>query len=116
VVKSKIHMLRDNLDVTAETQYHTDSRHHLRTKQKILSKYTRQTDPDLLDRTYKQALETVNRDPATPREANTSTARLMADLNLVDRAAVHGSSVESFYDNSYVDEIKQSVFYKDLWR
>ena len=83
---------------------------------KVLSKYTRQTDPDLLDRTYKQALETVNRDPATPREAIASTARLMADLNLVDRAAVISASVDSFYDNSYVDEFKQSTLYKELWR
>ncbi|MGZ8452925.1 MAG: ABC transporter substrate-binding protein [Candidatus Binatia bacterium] len=83
---------------------------------KILAKYTRQTDPELLDRTYKQALEIVNRDPATPREALASTARLMADLGLADRAAVTNTPVESFYDNSYVDEIKQSGFLKELWR
>lgn len=83
---------------------------------KILAKYTRQTDPELLDRTYKQALEIVNRDPATPREALASTARLMADLGLADRATVTNTPVESFYDNSYVDEIKQSGFLKELWR
>jgi hypothetical protein len=83
---------------------------------KILAKYTRQTNAELLDRTYKQALETVNRDPATPRDAIASTARLMADLGLADRAAVSATPVDAFYDNSYVDEIKQSTFFKELWR
>jgi NitT/TauT family transport system substrate-binding protein len=83
---------------------------------KILAKYTRQTDAELLERTYKQALETVNRDPATPKEAVASTARLMADLGLADRAAVNNTAADAFFDNSYVDEIKQSGFYKELWR
>jgi ABC-type nitrate/sulfonate/bicarbonate transport system substrate-binding protein len=83
---------------------------------KILAKYTRQTNAELLERTYKQALETVNRDPTTPREAIASTAGLMADLGLADRAAVSSTPVDAFFDNSYVDEIKQSPFYKELWR
>jgi NitT/TauT family transport system substrate-binding protein len=83
---------------------------------RILAKYTRQSDPDLLDRTYKQALETVNRDPTASKEAILSTARLMADLGLADRAAVSSTPVDAFFDNSYVDEIKQSGFLKELWR
>ena len=83
---------------------------------KTLAKYTRQTNAELLERTYKQALETVSRDPATPRDAISSTARLMADLGLADRAAVSATPLDAFFDNSYVDEIKQSGFYKELWR
>jgi ABC-type nitrate/sulfonate/bicarbonate transport system substrate-binding protein len=83
---------------------------------KSLAKYTRQTNAELLERTYKQALETVNRDPTTPREAIASTVRLMADLGLADRAAVNTTPVDAFFDNGYVDEIKQSGFYKELWR
>jgi len=83
---------------------------------KILAKYTRQTDTELLDRTYKQALEIVNRDPATPRDAISSTTRLMADLGLADRAAVSATPLDAFFDNSFVDEIKQSGFSKDLWK
>jgi hypothetical protein len=43
-------------------------------------------------------------------------ARLMGDFGLADRAAVNSTPVEVFYDNSYVDEIKQSGFLKELWR
>jgi len=31
------------------------------------------------------------------------------------RAAVSATPAEAFFDNGYVDEIKQSAFYKELW-
>jgi len=86
---------------------------------KILSKYTRLTQPDLLDRLYKFALEAFSefsRDPTIPREAIGSMARLMGEFGIVDRAAVANTATEAFYDNSYVDEIKQSGFFKELWK
>lgn len=63
-----------------------------------------------------QGLETFNRDRATRREAIASMTRLMANLNLADRTAVNGPAVKSFYGNTHVDEVKQSVFDKDLRR
>jgi len=83
---------------------------------KVLAKYTRQSDAELLDRTYKEALATVARDPTSSKDSVVSTTRLMADLGLADRAAVNSTPVEAFYDNSYIDEIKQSGFLKELWR
>jgi hypothetical protein len=43
-------------------------------------------------------------------------ARLMGEFGIVDRAAVANTPTESFYDNSYVDEIKQSGFLRELWK
>ncbi len=83
---------------------------------KILAKYSRQSDAELLDRTYKDALATVARDPTTARDGVVSMARLMAELGLAERAAVNATPAESFFDNSYLDEIKQSGFYKELWK
>jgi predicted nucleotidyltransferase component of viral defense system len=86
---------------------------------KILSKYTRLTQPDLLDRLYKFALEAFSefsRDPTIPREAIGSMARLMGEFGIIDRAAVANTATEAFYDNSYVDEIKRSGFFKELWK
>jgi hypothetical protein len=42
--------------------------------------------------------------------------RLMADLNLVDRAAAANTPPEAFYDNSFVDEMKSSGFLRELWK
>ena len=83
---------------------------------KILSKYTRQTDPESLDRAYRFGLETLNKDPTIPREAIVSMVRLMADLGLVDRLAATNAPPESFYDNSFVDEMKRTGFLRDLWK
>jgi NitT/TauT family transport system substrate-binding protein len=86
------------------------------TAKKILAKYTRQTDAESLDRAYRFGVETLNRDPTIPREAVVSMIRLMADLNLLDRTAAANASPETFYDNSFVDEMKKSGFLRDLWK
>jgi NitT/TauT family transport system substrate-binding protein len=83
---------------------------------KILSKYTRQTDPESLDVAYRFGLETLNRDPAISREAIVSMVRLMAELGLVDRIAAVNTPPEAFYDNSFVDEMKRTGFLRDLWK
>jgi ABC-type nitrate/sulfonate/bicarbonate transport system substrate-binding protein len=83
---------------------------------KILSKYTRQTDPESLDRAYRFGVDTLNKDPTIPREAIVSMVRLMADLGLVDRATAASTPAEAFYDNSFVDEMKKTGFLRDLWK
>jgi ABC-type nitrate/sulfonate/bicarbonate transport system substrate-binding protein len=83
---------------------------------KILSKYTRQTDPESLDRAYRFGLETLNKDPTVPREGIVSMVRLMADLGLVDRSAAANTPPEAFYDNSFVDEMKRTGFLRELWK
>jgi NitT/TauT family transport system substrate-binding protein len=83
---------------------------------KILSKYTRQTQPEILDKLHKFATETIPRDPTIPREAIMTMAKLMGDFGIADRSAVNSTPPDAFYDNSYVDEIKQSGFLRELWR
>jgi NitT/TauT family transport system substrate-binding protein len=83
---------------------------------KILAKYTRQTDPESLERAYRFGLETLNKDPAIPREAIASMVRLMADLGLVDRSAPTNTPPEAFYDNSFADEMKRTGFLAELWK
>ena len=83
---------------------------------KILSKYTRQTNPEILDKLHKFATETIPRDPTIPREAIVNMARLMGEFGIVEKAAVSTTPADAYYDNSYVDEVKQSGFLKELWR
>ncbi|HEX5605041.1 MAG TPA: ABC transporter substrate-binding protein [Candidatus Binatia bacterium] len=83
---------------------------------KTLAKYTRQTDPESLDRAYRFGLETLNKDPTIPQEAIVSMVRLMADLALIDRSAASNTPPEAFYDNSFVDEMKRTGFLADLWK
>jgi ABC-type nitrate/sulfonate/bicarbonate transport system substrate-binding protein len=82
----------------------------------VFAKYARQSDPQVLEQIQKFAIETVSRDPAIPKDAIVSMARLMADFCLADRNAVSNTPAESYYDESYVNEIKQSGFLKELWK
>ena len=83
---------------------------------KTLAKYTRQNQPEILDRLYKFALDTFGRDPAMPRDAVVNMARLMGEFGLVDKTQAANTPPEAYYDNSYVDELKQSGFLKELWK
>ena len=60
--------------------------------------------------------ETIPRDPTIPREAIVNMARLMGEFGIVEKAAVGTTPADAYYDNSYVDEVKQSGFLKELWR
>ncbi len=83
---------------------------------RIFAKYARQSDPQVLDQIQKSAVATVSRDPAIPKEAIVSMARLMADFGLVDRNAAATTPAEAYFDDSFVNEIKQSDFFTELWR
>src|SRR4029434_3562323 len=76
----------------------------------LLSKYTRQTDPEALDRAYRFGVETLNKDPTIPREAIVSMVRLMADLGLVDRSAAASTAAGTFSENNFDDEMKKTGF------
>lgn len=83
---------------------------------RVFARYSRQSDPQVLDHVYKFALETVSKDPTVPKEAIVSMARLMGELGLVDRSVAMSTPAEAYYDDSYVEEIKQSGFLKELWK
>ncbi len=83
---------------------------------RTLAKYTRQNQPDILDRLYKFATDSFGRDPAMPRDAVANMARLMGEFGLVDKTQAANTPPEAYYDNSYVDELKQSGFLKELWK
>lgn len=48
----------------------------------VFAKYARQSDRQVLHQIQKFAIETVSRNPAIPKDAIVSMARLMADFGL----------------------------------
>lgn len=83
---------------------------------KILAKYTRQTNQEIIDKLHKFATETIPRDPTIPREAIANMARLMGEFGIAEKAQISATPAEAYFDNSYVDEAKQSGFFKELWK
>ena len=83
---------------------------------KLIAKYLRIDDPELLQQSYLYVVENFAREPVVPPGAMQWMAQQLAQMNLVDGKALQNTPTLAFYDNSYVDELKQSGFFESLWR
>jgi ABC-type nitrate/sulfonate/bicarbonate transport system substrate-binding protein len=83
---------------------------------KVITKYTRLSDPVLLDQTYKLAVTHFTRDPSVPPEAIKSMVQQLARWNMVDQKTAASTPLTDFYDNTFVDELKKSGFLDQLWK
>jgi len=82
----------------------------------VLAKYTRQTDPEILDQTHKFALDIFVKDPTVTPASIQPIVQQSAQFNLVDAKLAGSTPIGAYYDNSYVDEIKRAGWLADLWR
>jgi len=82
----------------------------------VLAKYTRQNDPEILDQTYKFALEIFVKDPTVTPSSIRPIVQQLAQFNLVDAKQAAATPMSAYYDNSYVEEIKRSGWLAELWR
>src|SRR5437870_6659097 len=82
----------------------------------VLAKYTRQTDPEVLDQTYRFALEVYVKDPTVSPASIQPIVQQSAQWNLVDAKLASSTPLSAYYDNSYVEENKRSGFLSELWR
>ena len=83
---------------------------------KLISKYLHIDDPELLQQSYLYVVENFAREPMVPPGAMQWMAQQLAQMNLVDAKALQNTPTSAFYDNSYVDELKQSGFFENLWK
>ena len=82
----------------------------------VLGKYTRQTDPDILDQTYRFALDVFIKDPTVTANSIQPIVQQAAQFNLVDAKAANTTPLTAYYDNSYVEELKRSGWLAELWK
>jgi NitT/TauT family transport system substrate-binding protein len=82
----------------------------------VLAKYTRQTDPDILDQTYRFALDIFIKDPTVTANSIQPIVQQSAEFNLVDAKAASSTPLTAYYDNSYVEELKRSGWFGELWK
>lgn len=82
----------------------------------VLAKYTRQNDPEILEQTYKFAVDIFVKDPLVTPGSIQPIVQQSAQFNLVDAKLAGSTPIGAYYDNSYVDEIKKSGWLAELWR
>jgi NitT/TauT family transport system substrate-binding protein len=82
----------------------------------VLAKYTRQTDPDILDQTYRFALDVFVRDPTVTANSIQPIVQQSVQFSLVDAKVANSTPLTAYYDNSYVEELKRSGWLAELWK
>jgi ABC-type nitrate/sulfonate/bicarbonate transport system substrate-binding protein len=81
-----------------------------------LAKYTRQRETEVLDQSYRFALEIFVKDPTVTPGSIQPIVQQALQWNLIDAKAAGVTPMSAYYDNSYVDEIKRSGFLTELWK
>jgi len=82
----------------------------------VLAKYTRQTDPEILDQTHRFATDIFVKDPTVTSDSIRPIVQQSTEFNLIDAKLAANTPVSAYYDNSYVEEIKRSRWLAELWK
>ena len=83
---------------------------------KTLAKYTKITDPKLLEESYRFAVDVFEKDGRIPPESQPALVEQLVALKLIDPDAAKNTPTTAYYDNRYVDELEKEGFFKGLWQ
>lgn len=83
---------------------------------KAISKYTKISDPNWLEESYRFAVDIFPKDPRVPPEAMHALVEQSISLNLIDAEAARKMPLTAYYDNRYVEELEKEGFFKRLWQ
>jgi NitT/TauT family transport system substrate-binding protein len=83
---------------------------------KVIMKWMPMKDPEMLEQVYRFATENYSKEGFVPEGALRSMTKQMVQSNLVEAKAAAATPVTAYYDNRYVEEVKRSGFFDQLWR
>ncbi len=70
----------------------------------------------VLRQSYSYVTENFVKDPSVPENILQSMVQRMAQLNMIDAKAAQSTPTSAYYDNSFVNELKQSGFLASVWK
>jgi ABC-type nitrate/sulfonate/bicarbonate transport system substrate-binding protein len=83
---------------------------------KVMSKWMPMKDADLVEQSYRFATENYSKEGLVPEAALRGMVKQMVQSNLIDAKAAASTPMTAYYDSRYVDEVRQSGFFEQLWR
>ncbi|MGE5220779.1 MAG: ABC transporter substrate-binding protein, partial [Chloroflexota bacterium] len=83
---------------------------------KALAKYTKVSDPKILDESYRFSVEALSKEGFMPPEAFTALVDQMVSQKSITEAAAKKFPLTSYFDNRFVDELEKEGFFKKLWQ
>lgn len=83
---------------------------------KVMNKWMPMKDNEMVELVYRFATENFSKDGVVPEGALRGMVKQMVQSNLVDAKLAAATPVTAYYDNRYVEEVKRSGFFDQLWR
>ena len=83
---------------------------------KVMGKWMPMKDVDLAEQSYRFATENYSKEGVVPEAALRGMVKQMVQSNLADAKMAAATPMTAYYDNRYVDEVKRSGFFEQLWR
>ena len=83
---------------------------------KVINKWMPLKDPDLLEQVYRFATENYSKEGFVPEAALAGMVKQMVQSNLIDAKIAAATPLTAYYDNRYVEEVKRSGFFDQLWK
>jgi len=83
---------------------------------RVISKYLRINDAELLRQSYLYVVETFVREPFVPESTMQAMVQRMVQVNMIDAKSAQTAPASAYFDNSYVAELKQSGFLDNVWK
>jgi ABC-type nitrate/sulfonate/bicarbonate transport system substrate-binding protein len=83
---------------------------------KVIMKWMPMKDPDLLEQAYFFAAENYAKEGLVNDGALRSMVKQMVQSSLIDAKLAASTPVTAYYDNRYVEEVKRSGFFDQLWK
>jgi NitT/TauT family transport system substrate-binding protein len=82
----------------------------------VLAKHTRQSEAEILEQSYRFALDIYVKDPTVTPSSIQPIVDQLVESKLVDAKLARATRLSAYYDNSYIEEIKRSGFFAQLWK
>jgi ABC-type nitrate/sulfonate/bicarbonate transport system substrate-binding protein len=83
---------------------------------KVMSKWMPMKDADLAEQSYRFATENYSKEGIVPEAALRGMVKQMVQSNLADAKMAAATPLTAYYDNRYVEEVKRSGFFEQLWK
>jgi NitT/TauT family transport system substrate-binding protein len=83
---------------------------------KVMSKWMPMSDADLAEQSYRFATENYSKEGLVPEAALRAMVKQMVQSNLADAKMAAATPATAYYDNRYVEEVKRSGFFEQLWK
>jgi ABC-type nitrate/sulfonate/bicarbonate transport system substrate-binding protein len=83
---------------------------------KVMGKWMPMKDADLAEESYRFATENYAKEGLVPEAALRGMVKQMVQSNLADAKMASTTPLTAYYDNRYVEEVKRSGFFDQLWR